>query len=287
MGTISRRHEIPLRNILEVEIFDVWGIDFMRPFPSSRGYQYILVAMDYVSKLVEAVALPSNDAKFSVKFVGQIWGKTQSICSVSSQTSGQVEVYNREVQQILQKTVNAQRKDWADKLDDALWAYRTVYKTPIGTSPYRMVFGKICYLLAELEHKAYWEIKKLNLDAELAGKKRITQLHKLEEFRVHAYENAKLYKEKTKSWHDKHIVSRTFEPGQLVLLFNSRLKLFPGKLRSKWSDPFEVVRMTQHGAVELRNKDKISTFLVNGQRVKHYFGNDVDRELEALTLNDE
>jgi len=95
-----------------------------------------------------------------------------------------------------------------------------------------------------------------------------------------------MYKEKTKRWHDKDIVSRTFELGQLVMLFNSRLKLFPKSFGLNGVALFEVVRMTQHGAVELRNKDKSSTFLVNGQRVKHYFGNDMDRELKALTLND-
>ena len=92
-----------------------------------------------------------------------------------------------------EKMVNAQRKDWSEKLDDALWAYRTTYKTPIGTSPYHIVFRKVCHLPIELEHQAYWAIKKLNLDLKLVGKKRVNQLHELEEFRVHAYENAKIY----------------------------------------------------------------------------------------------
>ncbi|GKB90335.1 reverse transcriptase domain-containing protein, partial [Tanacetum coccineum] len=240
-GKISHRDEMPQNAIQVCEIFDVWGIDFMGPFPSSRGNKYILVAVDYLSKWVEAKALPTNDARVVVKFLKSLFSRFGAPRAIISdrgthfcndkfdkvmskygvthrlstayhpQTSGQVEVTNRGLKRILERTVGENRASWSDKLDDALWAFRTAYKTPIGCTPYKLVYGKACHLPLQLN-----------------------------ELRDQVYENSLIYKEKMKKLHDLKIKNRIFN------------------------------------VAKLSHPDG-SNFKVNCHRLKHYYGGDTPR----------
>ncbi|KAD0845373.1 hypothetical protein E3N88_43641 [Mikania micrantha] len=234
---------MPQHPIQVVEIFDVWGIDFMGPFPSSRRNRYILVAIDYVSQWVEAQALPTNDARVVVRFLKHLFCRFGTLRALISDRS--THFCNVQMDKVLAKYGVTHRlstayhpqtsgQDWADKLDDALRAFRTAFKNPIGTTPYRMVYGKACHLPVELEHKAFWALKAVNLDLSQAAKHRFLQLHELDELHDEAYARSWSYKERTKVLYDRRLRNvKEFAKGDRVLVYDSRLRLFPGKLKSR------------------------------------------------------
>nr|GEY24143.1 reverse transcriptase domain-containing protein [Tanacetum cinerariifolium] len=237
-GKISQIDEMP-QNVIQVcEIFDVWGIDFMGPFPSSRGNMYILVAVDYLSKTHRAIISDCGTHFCNDKFVKVMskYGVTHRLATAYHlQTSEQVEVSNHGLKRILERTVGENRALWSEKLEDALWAFMTAYKTPIGCTPYKLLYGKSCHFPIELEHKAYWALKHVNFDLKTASDHRKLQLNELNELRDQAYKNSLIYKEKTKKLHDSKIKNRIFNVGDRVLLFSSHLNIFSRKLETQWS----------------------------------------------------
>nr|GEX85758.1 hypothetical protein [Tanacetum cinerariifolium] len=250
-----KKDEMPQNSIQVYEIFDVWGIDFMGSFPSSKGNKHILVAVDYLSKWVEVKALPTNDARVVVKFLKSLFSRFGTPKAIISdrgtyfcndqfarimskygvthrlstayhpQTSGQVEVTNRGLKQILERKVGENRALWSDKLEDALWAFRTTFKTSIGCTPYRLT--RIPFI----------------------------------------------YKERAKKLHDEKIKNRSFNVDDQVLLFNSRIKIFSGKLKSRWSGPFTISKIYPYRTAKLVHPDGCN-FKVNCHRLKHYHGGD-------------
>ncbi|GKA16045.1 reverse transcriptase domain-containing protein, partial [Tanacetum coccineum] len=233
------------------------------PFPKSHKFEYIIVAVDYVSKWAEAQALPTNDARVVITFLKKLFchfGMLKSLISdrgthfcnkimentmkrygvnhlfstsYHPQTSSQIENTNRALKRILEKTVKDNPAIWSRKLDDTLWDFRTAYKTP-------------------------------------TGEKRMFQLHELDELRHQAYENSRLYKARTKVWHDRKLrMRKELKHGNKVLLFHSKYKFKQLKLISRWLGPYVVKYQYPSGYVELFGKDG-KTFIVNSHRLKLY-----------------
>nr|GEZ13501.1 reverse transcriptase domain-containing protein [Tanacetum cinerariifolium] len=253
---ISQKDEMPQNSIQVCEIFDVWGIDFMGPFPSFSENKYVLVVVDYLSKWVEAKALPTNDARVVCKFLKNLFTRFGTLEPLS----------------VIKECTSAM----TNKLDEALWEFRTAYKTLIGCTLYKLVYGNTCHLSIELEHKAYWALKHEKFDLQTAGDHRKVQLNELNELRDQAYKNSLIYKEKTKRLHDSKIKDRVFNIGDRVLLFNSRLQLFSGKMKSRWSGLFTISHVFPYGTVELSQPNG-PNFKVNGHRLKYYFGEDIPK----------
>ncbi|RDX68911.1 pol, partial [Mucuna pruriens] len=258
---------MPHQPMLFCEIFYVWGIDFMGAFLVSYENDYILLVVDYVSRWVEAKATKANDAKIVVNFVKsnifykfgmpkalirsqgshfynwamatllEKYGVVHRVAiAYHPQTNGQA----KGNQEVITKDGKPQPERLEPPLGGCSMNARTTYQTPLGMSPYRIIFGKACHLLVEIEHRAYWAIKKCNME--------------LEELRLEAYENFQIYKEKLKHFHDSRILRKEFKVGQKVLLFHSRLKLIVGKLRSKGNEPFVMTNIFPYGAVEVRDE---------------------------------
>ncbi|GJV78930.1 reverse transcriptase domain-containing protein [Tanacetum coccineum] len=225
------------------EVFDGRGLDFIGPFPDSRVVKFLrgLFARFGVPKAFISDR-GTHFCNSQLEKALQKYGVTHKLSmTYHPQSNGQTEVTNRAIKRILERSVGYNPKDWSEKLNDALWAFRMAYKTPTWCTPFRLVYRKACHLPIKIEQKAYWALKQCNMDLTLASKSHFMQLNELAELRDNAYENTRIYKERTKKWHDS------------------------------------ILHGDKDFEVEIIDRNRFS-FKVNGQRLKKYYEGNIEKE---------
>jgi hypothetical protein len=294
--------EMPLKAQVVAEPFERWALDFIGPFNHKLNQKaYILVATNYMTKWVEAEALPNAIEEVVIKFLFKLFVRyglprevitdggseftahriTTSLdnyhikhiitSSYHPQANGQVESTNNVLEAILTKTVSTNRQNWASELPNVLWAYRTTWCNTTSYSPYHLVYGKEPIFPIEFEIKTLRMAQEIGLDLTKEHKQRLQQINELDEARLSAVERMTVIQQQRTTWHDKHIKKKSFKKGDWALLYDSRFQDFPGKLQTWWLGPYEINEVHDNGTVTLSTIDgSRSPFQANGHRLRLY-----------------
>lgn len=305
MGKPTKTGAMPLNPILPLKPFEKWGIDFVGPFEPTkkRHNQYILVCTDYVTKWCEAKAMKTADGanvalflyeniitRFGsplelvsdrgTHFVNQIIEELSDLYKIRHRKStpyypranGQVEVTNRILCSILTKTVAAHKRDWDEKLLEALWAYRIAHKVTTGQTPFQLVYGTEAIFPIELELPSLRVALSERLGDQASLERRLLHLECLDEIRRMSLQCMEATQLRRKTYHDGFIKPKVFQKDELVLAYDSRYGKIPGKLQQRWMGPFRVVQVFSNGSLAIQVLDKTEDpFLINGYRLKKYY----------------
>eukprot|EP00253_Pinus_taeda_P028738 PITA_28738 len=301
-GKPGQADETPLRPQLVIEPFERWALDFVGPInPPSDQRTYILVATDYVTKWVEVESLPKATEDSVIQFLFHLFvryglprevitdGVPQFVGNKLAATlnnshvqhkittpyhlhaNGQVESSNKVIESILTKTIAVHRRDWAARLPEALWAYRTTWRSTTGYSPYQLVFGKQPIFPIEFEIQTLRTAQEVGLDLSEAQINRLQQVNELDEIRLSVLQNTTLIQQQRAKWHDALINNKVFHEGDWALLYDSRFQDFPRKLQTQWLGPYEIQKVHDNGTLTLITIDGSRyAFKVNGHRVRLY-----------------
>eukprot|EP00253_Pinus_taeda_P011333 PITA_11333 len=248
MGKPTPRDECLSQPQVNFEPFEKWGMDFVGPSTLLQKQSLTsLVCTDYLTK----------------------WAENKG--NQKQRQKEKVEVTNRALEGILTKVVSSSRKDWADLLVEATWAYNTTWKTITSFTPYELVYGKKALLSIEFEYNILRVAAQLDLDLSHAQRERLLQLNGLDEHRMQALLHSEVVQLQRKIWHDSHLNEKQFQPGDWVLLYDSRYKDFKEKPRKRWLGPYTMEKCNENGSILIRTIDEEAIpMLVNGHRLKIY-----------------